>query len=129
MDRPKKLYHHDTAGVIYVIDMTDKDRFDEAVAELVKEISYVEHNLKPDQQAVPLLVFANKMDIYGAMYKEELMANYYFKKAAENRVWHVQECCAMSGNGLREGIDWFLKQLEMRKNSRTVTAECDNEAK
>ena len=31
--------------------------------------------------------------------------------------WHIQASCAVTGDGLREGIDWLALQL---KNSGTI---------
>lgn len=40
-----------------------------------------------------------------------------------NRAWYLQACCATSGDGLHEGLDWFTKQLE--QGGYKVKAACD----
>lgn len=36
-----------------------------------------------------------------------------------NRVkWHVEASCAVTGEGLREGIDWLELQLKIKETSR-----------
>lgn len=56
-----------------------------------------------DLAGVPLLVLANKQDLNGAMKKEEI-ADILGLSLLQNRQWFVQECSAVNGKGLVEGL-------------------------
>lgn len=61
---------------------------------------------------VPVLVFANKMDISPYQPRElvEMMGLHMLR-----RQWHMQPCCALNGDGLVEGFEWLRKQLKAGK--------------
>ncbi|KAF3573448.1 hypothetical protein F2Q69_00063899 [Brassica cretica] len=67
----------------------------------------------PDNVAV--LVYANKHEVPGAMTAYEIsneldLASLRLKNWQRN--WHVQSSCALSDDGLHEGLDWLLKNAE-----------------
>ncbi len=68
---------------------------------------------------VPLLVFANKQDKEGAASATEITEKLRIREFCEieknKREWHVQNCSAVSVNGLSEGLDWLTKILKERK--------------
>lgn len=93
-------YYQNTQGIIFVVDSNDRERIGEAKAELDRMLS--EEELR---EAV-LLVFANKQDLPKAQpvakVSEELRL-----ADLKGRTWHIQGCCATSGDGLYEGLDWL----------------------
>ena len=61
-----------------------------------------------------LLVFANKQDLPNAMSAAE-MTDKLGLHALRGRQWYIQSCCATSGAGLYEGLDWLSATLQKRK--------------
>ena len=118
----KRFVAQNTAGMIYFFDMTDKKRLTEAIDELRQELNNVEENLRPDQ-ALPLLIFANKTDLPTAMPLQDITNNEEFKSIMNNRNWHIQPSSIAIGTGLYEGIDWFERQVEARRTC--AIAACD----
>ena len=55
-----RSYTRATDGIVFVVDSSDCERFDEAKMELLRSIRTPEHS------AVPVLVLANKQDLPGA---------------------------------------------------------------
>ena len=53
-----------------------------------------------------LLVFANKQDLPHAMSAPELTEKLGLQKLT-GRQWYIQACCATTGDGLYEGLDWL----------------------
>lgn len=61
-----------------------------------------------------LLVFANKQDLPNAMSAAE-MTEKLGLHGLRQRQWYIQACCATSGDGLYEGLDWLSATLQKRK--------------
>jgi ADP-ribosylation factor protein 1 len=59
-------------------------------------------------QDAKILVFANKQDLPNAMNAGELMDALKLNDLKQQ--WFLQPCCATTGEGLFEGIEW-LSQL------------------
>lgn len=57
---------------------------------------------------VPLLVFCNKQDIEGALSPEAISDQLGLAGAEKNRPWSVRGSCATKGEGLEEGLDWYV---------------------
>ncbi len=90
-----------------MVDSNDRERVGDARSELERMLS--EQELK---DAV-LLVFANKQDLPKAMPVPEVteklgLHNY------RDRPWYIKACCATSGDGLYEGLDWLSDTLTKR---------------
>ncbi len=87
-------------GIIYVIDSSDRDRLTLARSELLTMLS--EEELK----GVPLLVFANKQDVDGALGWVEISDALDLTGGRESRAWKVQGSSAMKDEGLQPGLEW-----------------------
>lgn len=61
-----------------------------------------------------LLVFANKQDLPNAMSAAE-MTDKLGLHGLRHRQWYIQACCATTGDGLYEGLDWLSATLQKRK--------------
>lgn len=97
-------YFHNTHGLIFVVDSNDFGRIDEARDVLHKLLEEDElHN-------TILLVYANKQDLPNAVKPQEL-GNRLKLNTITNRPWQVQGCCATTGDGLYEGLDWLGEQI------------------
>ncbi len=57
-------------------------------------------------KGVPLLVFANKQDIAGALPAEAISDELGLAGGEKERPWSVRGCCALQGEGLEDGLDW-----------------------
>ncbi|KAK7201615.1 ADP-ribosylation factor-like protein 3b [Novymonas esmeraldas] len=100
-----RQYFKEADVVIYVVDAADTRRIREAQKEL-------EHLLEEEKVAgVPMLVFANKQDLLGALSAEELTVALNLADLRDRR-WHIQACSAKTGEGLDEGISWAVRQVK-----------------
>jgi ADP-ribosylation factor protein 1 len=102
-------YYQGSSAVVFVVDSADTERLDEARETL--------QNVLADDslRKACLLVFANKQDLPKAMTVAEL-ADGLGLTSTYNRQWHVQSCCAVSGDGIFEGFDWLSSTLKAQKN-------------
>ncbi|KAH9303935.1 hypothetical protein KI387_008339, partial [Taxus chinensis] len=99
-----KQYIGKCKGVIFVVDSYDRERIFEATDMLNRILS--EQSL----QNVALLVFANKQDFPNAMSCDEIREKLDLKYLRQSHR-HVQGCCAISGQGLSEGLEWLSKKI------------------
>lgn len=60
-----------------------------------------------------LLVFANKQDLPNAMSAAE-MTDKLGLHGLRQRQWFIQACCATTGDGLYEGLDWLSATLQKK---------------
>ena len=103
-----QYYYENTDGLIFVVDANDRDRIEDAGKELKKLLDAEE--LKD----CPVLVYANKQDINGALHFDEL-CNRLGMNALKEREWLVQGVSATTGQGLKEGLDWMVSVLLKKK--------------
>ena len=98
-------YYQNTQGLIFVTDSNDVDRMTDAREELHKMVNEAEL-----REAV-ILVFANKQDLPKALSASDVSKKLALE-SLRGRTWWVQACCATSGDGLYEGLDWLVDQLK-----------------
>ncbi|XP_010782247.1 ADP-ribosylation factor-like protein 3 isoform X1 [Notothenia coriiceps] len=103
-----KNYFENTDVLIYVIDSSDRKRFEETGLELADLLE--EETLA----AVPLLVFANKQDLMTATPASEL-AECLSLHTIRDRMWQVQACSAATAEGLQDGMTWVCRNIRFRK--------------
>ena len=104
--RLRELWHHyyrDSNAVIYVLDASDEERFQLAKETLENTLS------SPDMEKVPVLVFANKMNMSRKRPIELVEAMGLHKS---RRTWHLQPCCGLNGEGIVEGFEWLRKEVK-----------------
>ncbi|EEB14091.1 conserved hypothetical protein [Pediculus humanus corporis] len=106
-----KSYTRCTDGIVFVLDSVDVERMEEAKMELVRMAR------SPDNSGVPILVLANKQDLPGAKEPKELE-----KFPCSNvpsvlpvHLWHVQPACAITGDGLHEGMEALYEMILKRR--------------
>lgn len=85
-------YYVNTRCVIMVIDSTDRARVKIAQSELHKMLN------SDALEDAHLLVFANKQDVSGAMTAAEISESLKLPSLVD-RSWHIQACCALTGEG------------------------------
>lgn len=100
-------YYSDVQAIIYVIDSTDKYRMIVAKEELSQLLN---HDAIVNTYC-PILFFANKMDIAGAMTPEECMEELQLDRIRD-KPWHIAASNALTGYGINEGIEWLCDHLE-----------------
>ncbi|KAM8952607.1 ADP-ribosylation factor-like protein 14 [Pelodytes ibericus] len=100
-------YFENTDGLVYVVDSTNKQTLDESK----KEFQFILQNELIKN--IPVVVLANKQDLPGALNAEEITRKFNMKKHCSDRDWYVQPCCAITGQGLAEGLS---KVTEFVKN-------------
>jgi small GTP-binding protein len=107
-------YFQNTNGIIFVVDSADMERMsdkfeneDNAKAEL--------HKMLSDEllRGVPLLVYANKQDLPRALLVAEITERLELDQLM-TRSWFIQSCCAVTGDGLYEGLDWLSDEMEKK---------------
>lgn len=105
-DKIRPLWRHyftGTQALIFVVDSSDRERIEEARREL--------HMIVNDREMreVLVLVFANKQDLQNSMKPDELQDRLGLNLSGfRNRTWHIQPCCATTGDGLYEGLSWLM---------------------
>jgi small GTP-binding protein len=109
-------YFQNTNGIIFVVDSADMERMsdkfeneDNAKDEL--------HKMLSDEllRGVPLLVYANKQDLPRALLVAEITERLELDQLM-TRSWFIQSCCAVTGDGLYEGLDWLSDEMEKKYN-------------
>ena len=110
-DKLRPLWRHyfsNPNGVIFVVDSNDKDRVAQARDELAKMLS------EDELRDAVLLVYANKQDLPNAMSTAEVTDKLGLHSLRQ-RNWFIQGCCATSGEGLYEGLDWLATNVKKAK--------------
>lgn len=95
-----KHYFDKINAIIFVVDSSDRERMPRAAEELHKVIEDLELS------HAPVLIFANKQDIEGAMSKDEVNEALNLQNVQESRKKDIcfQACSARNGEGIWEGI-------------------------
>ncbi|KAA3679724.1 ADP-ribosylation factor-like protein 3, partial [Paragonimus westermani] len=115
---------------IYVIDSADKKRFEETgevrtfTTHPMTTISFsivateLSELLAEDKLAgVPFIVFANKQDLLTAETADKISHGLGLL-TIRDRPWQIQGCSAMSGQGIKEGMEWVIKSVNSRGRLR-----------
>lgn len=95
---------------IYVIDSADKRRMEETGVELQQLLD--EEKLSH----VPLLIMANKQDLINAATPAEITAELGLNDLRD-RTWQILPCSAKTGDGLQEGMEWLVEQINTGKDA------------
>ncbi|KAL1497577.1 hypothetical protein ABEB36_008513 [Hypothenemus hampei] len=86
-------YYTNTEFVIVVIDSTDKERLSVIREELFKMLAHEELS------RASVLVYANKQDVKESMSVSEISKELDLTSIKQQQ-WHIQSCCALTGEGL-----------------------------
>jgi len=106
-------YYEESQALIYVVDVANPQRFDEAKSTLQ---SLMQH---PDLQDVPILFLANKQDILSNAVSTAELRELFLSDSSKDRKIHIQPITALKGDGLAIGINWL--EAELLKHAREVT--------
>jgi ADP-ribosylation factor protein 1 len=113
-DKIRPLYRHyyqNTSAVIFVVDSNDRDRVSEAREELHRMLN------EDELTDAGVLVLANKQDLDGAMTAAEITEKFGLNSLRQ-RQWYIQSSCAITGDGLYEGLDWLSHAMQQTPAAR-----------
>ena len=99
-------YYSDAQAIIYVLDSTDKLRMCVAKEELWSLLG----NEAIKSKTIPVLFFANKIDIPGSLTPDQCMDELDLYKIRE-KPWHIISSNALNGAGIQDGIRWLCEQV------------------
>ncbi|KAM7379301.1 hypothetical protein PAMP_004865 [Pampus punctatissimus] len=106
-----KNFYQDTAGVVFVVDSSDRQRLPEARREL-------ENTLRSDQlRHRPLMVLANKQDVNEALTVTEIKDQLNLSKTCSDRDWFVQPCSSSTGVGVEEALRRVVQMVKLPSDS------------
>ena len=134
---------------MYVVDSNDRERVDEAFAELENVINgtvplpcicslrslffkkkacpppllcFRPTSTDPELENAALLVLCNKQDLPGAMSTPEITDRLKAIKVPPQIKWHVQATCATTGDGLEEGLEWMTAVMTGKPTADAAAA-------
>ena len=101
-------YLENNDALIWVVDSCDRERSVEAKEAL--------HDLMQDDHLrnSTLLVLANKQDLPNAASPSELTEKLDLR-SIRGYDWYIQSCCAVSGDGLVDGLSWLAPKVKENK--------------
>jgi len=105
-------YYEGTEGLVFVVDSSDISRVTEARDELF--------NILTDEamdQGVPTVILANKQDLPNALKSYELVEKLGLRELTKNP-WFIQEMCAVTGDGLYEGVQVMADMVKTYKKNK-----------
>ncbi|XP_051163291.1 ADP-ribosylation factor-like protein 5B [Leptopilina boulardi] len=98
-------YYTNTEFIIMVIDSTDRERLNVIKEELHSMLNHEELS------KAKVLVYANKQDLKGSMTAAEISKELGLT-SIKRHPWHIQSCCALTGEGLYQGLEWIAGKLK-----------------
>lgn len=104
-----EMYTKNSAGLIYVVDVSDPARYPEARSNLWRMLKMT--HLKD----IPLAIFANKVDLLEENkneLNEEDLANFMGINKKMSRVLNIFRTSAKTGEGIHKGIYWLADAIQ-----------------
>jgi len=100
-------YYSNTEFILLVVDSTDRERLSITKEELHKM-------LQSDELCkASVLVYANKQDVAGCMTAAEISKQLNLQSLRSHK-WQIQSCCALTGEGLYQGLEWIASNIKSR---------------
>ncbi|XP_043960253.1 ADP-ribosylation factor-like 8 isoform X1 [Gambusia affinis] len=93
--------------IILVVDSTDRERLAISKEELYRMLAH------EDLRKAAVLIFANKQDMKDCMSAAEI-SKYLTLSSIKDHPWHIQSCCALTGEGLCQGLEWMTSRAGLR---------------
>ena len=111
---PPPLDYRGTDALIYVVDACDRHRMDAARDELKAVLT------EADMDDAKLLVLANKQDMPDAMAPSEVAERLGLAGLSTRRQWNIVGCQATTGDGVSDGLQWVVDQVEASRKQCNV---------
>lgn len=109
--RPLYSHYYDkTDGLLFVVDSSDRERLQEARDELFGIIT------DESMSTVPVVIIANKSDLSTAVKPSELIGQLSLHSFPRRR-WYIQSTCAITGEGIVEGMQQLAKMIKDKRKS------------
>ncbi|XP_060228735.1 ADP-ribosylation factor-like protein 5B isoform X1 [Meriones unguiculatus] len=102
-------YYSNTEFIILVVDSIDRERLAITKEELYRMLAH------EDLRKAAVLIFANKQDMKGCMTAAEI-SKYLTLSSIKDHPWHIQSCCALTGEGL-----WPSRGSQVYQRDRIAT--------
>jgi GTPase SAR1 family protein len=102
-------YYQNSNGLIFVIDSNDSNRLPLVRAELCTLLE------AEDLRDVPILLLANKQDLEGSLTPTKIQQEILVGEIAKSHVCAVFGCCAVTGQGVEEGIAWLGESIREQR--------------
>jgi ADP-ribosylation factor 1/2 len=93
-------YFHGTQGIVFVVDSTDSERFEEAKNELMKVLQ------DEELRTAKVLIYANKQDLPRSVSPTVIVEKLGLASLSSHQ-WHLQSASALTGEGIYEGLEWL----------------------
>ena len=106
-----ETYYSGVDGILFVVDSSDKLRMCVARDELEMLLKHKDIQAGPH---TPMLFFANKMDLPGALEPSEVSMQLGLPALTE-RPWQIAASNALTGEGVDAGIAWLVQALNKRE--------------
>lgn len=111
-------YYEEAHAVLYVVDSVSRTRLEDTKSALEKVLRH------PDLHGAPMLVFANKQDLPGALNAEEL-SHILDLKEVSDRPTMVQAISAYEGSGIQQGVLWLVEAMKKTKRTEELNRRAD----
>eukprot|EP00897_Mesotaenium_endlicherianum_P005169 jgi/Mesen1/4680/ME000241S03717 len=111
-------YYEEAHAVLYVVDAAGQNRFEDAKTALEKVLRHA------DLTGAPVLVFANKQDLAGAITGDELLKQFELE-GLQDRPHMVKAVSAYDGSGVRDGVLWLVEAMKKSHRSELIKQRAD----
>ncbi|PRP83620.1 LON peptidase N-terminal domain and ring finger 3 [Planoprotostelium fungivorum] len=107
-------YYNDAGAIIWVIDGSDKFR----LVVVKDELNALLAHPAVKKNAVPVLLYVNKVDVPECMTNDEITAGLELEKIS-GHPWHLSRSNGITGEGVEEGVSWLVNNI---KNLQACTS-------
>lgn len=114
-------YYSSCHGIIFIIDSTDTERFQECYETLI-ELSHheswrAENNSYDNMVSVPILMLANKQDLPDAIDLVTLKTGVFIQLVSELEATDLKllPVSVLENQGLKESLEWLVSRLVYNK--------------
>ncbi|XP_060552589.1 ADP-ribosylation factor H-like isoform X2 [Ruditapes philippinarum] len=104
-------YYASTHGIVFVLDSSDREGFDQTLKELFVVVK------EEELRNIPVLVLANKQDISGAMKPESVVREIQNEQSMRDTRWMVFGVSAVdqTEHRLFEAFDWLTNEITVNE--------------
>jgi ADP-ribosylation factor-like protein 6 len=107
-----EAYYREADAIVFVVDSGDRMRFVVASEEIISMLEHPEIKNKK----TPLLVYANKRDVKGAVREQELSRELQLD-SIRSRPWAIFATNGLEGEGIAEGIEWLVQKINSQQSN------------